>query len=384
MKNKTRLFGIYLPLFAIATIAAVIMRSIACLEHFNSFTNYFENKSLITAANIVIVCASIFLFTYVFIAPKDIKLIPSFTTPATFVPTGIVTVALAFMMMFMFNNAQNIREAIKIANTLSSNYRDQISSLTMNMVICYAAALFALLGALHFILAALLEKISSSARANFGLCSVAFFALYAIYLYFSTDLPINAPNKLLDQMVYLFAALFFLFETRLSIGREKWREYIAFGFISAMLAAYSSIPTLITYFTDGICVSNNIYESLLSFSIFVFITARILLTGELIEDKESPIVAALSAFAEKRDETVSANTELALAKEEAKRLEEELAVETEQQQNDENQITIDDIFNTSEVEETDAEDTKTSEDAQNDTEDIEKQETTDEEKDTGN
>ena len=73
MKNQTKIFGIYLPIFALVTLAAVSMRTIACLEHFNHYTNYFENKALITASDIIIVAAAVFMFSYIFTAKKDVK-----------------------------------------------------------------------------------------------------------------------------------------------------------------------------------------------------------------------------------------------------------------------------------------------------------------------
>ena len=196
----------------------------------------------------------------------------------------------------------------------------------------------------HFILTALVESHSSTKRGSFGLCTVIFLSLYTAYLYYSTALPLNAPNKTVDEMALLFAAIFFLYEIRLSIGREKWKGYISFGFIAALICGYSAIPSLIVYLAKGEIISNNIYETALVLTLFIFIMSRLILTGELTEDKECKTVTSLIKFAESRHELINpickesyvveiSGEELTKAEENADSLNE----------NDENQITIDDV-----------------------------------------
>lgn len=103
-------------------------------------------------------------------------------------------------------------------------------------------------------------------------------------------------------MAYLFAAVFFLYETRLSFGREKWRPYIAFGFISATICAYSSIPSLIFYVVKREVTQNSIYELVLTFALFIFISSRLLLVSRLTEDRNSSTVIAISLASEARAE----------------------------------------------------------------------------------
>ena len=156
-------------------------------------------------------------------------------------------------------------------------------------------------------------------------------ALYSIYLYFDNDLPINAPAKIIDQMAYLFAAVFFLYETRLSIGREKWRGYIAFGFIAALISAYSSIPALIYFFAKETEISVSIYEMVLSAALFIFISSRMLLTSELIEDVVSPFTNIISKASDQRTSDIAPVAKI------------EDITEAEDETIDENQLTIDDV-----------------------------------------
>ena len=285
MKNKLKLFGIYLPTFCAVTLAAVIMRTVALLVQFDFKTGYFTQNILISIANYMTVALSVFLFTYAFSARKDIKLLPDFSSPATYVPTGLTSAALVFVAISFFTT-------------------DRDSSAVLNLI-GYITAILALLSAANFIIMSLTENYLDTKRVYLGLSTVLFLSFYAAFLYFDATLPINSPNKVLDQVAYLFAAVFFLYETRLSMKREKWRLYIAFGFIAAAISAYSAIPSLIVYIANGKAVSNSIYEIALTLALFIFIISRVLLTGELIEDKKSPIASALITSAKKREEELN-------------------------------------------------------------------------------
>lgn len=341
MKNKSHKFGLYLPTFLTVLIAAVVMRTVALFIHYNPQTFYFSGKILISISNYTVIAAVIIFFSYIFTAQRDMRLIPSFTSPATYIPTLAVAVAIAFIIVHAIKKAgKSFAELNRLASLSSSYYAEQIAAYRTLAILLIAAAVFAALSLIHFVLNALTEKHSSSRRANLGLCAVVFLSLYPVYLYFSTELPLNAPNKLVDQMAYLFASVFFLFETRLSIAREKWRPYIAFGFIASLLTAYSSIPAILVYLARGTLMSASIYESTLTLALFIFITARLFLTTRLIEDKPSPTAVTLLSFSEKRSEDILKNQ----VKAEHTSVEDGTAVSEEPSEEtspDENQITID-------------------------------------------
>ena len=120
-------------------------------------------------------------------------------------------------------------------------------------------------------------------------------------LYFMTETPINSVNKLTDQMAFLFAAIFFLYETRISLGTDKWRAYVSFGAIAALLCAYSSIPALLTYFIKGEVISASIEESAFVFCLFLFIMARLILTAALPEASDACEVAIMDELARARE-----------------------------------------------------------------------------------
>ena len=242
MKNKAKLFGLYLPLYSVVLIVSVIMRTVALFNYFNFSTEYFNNKILITVSDTLVSATALILFTYIFVSHKNVKLIPDFTSPKTYVPTGAVSVALLFIIIPLIDKILYVKKYINFLSMMGDQSSlAQIPSQRLVMAICILAALFAALSVIHFALTALIENETSKERAYFGLCTVVFLCLYATYVYFDTSAPINAPTKLLTQMAYLFSAVFFLFETRLSMRREKWSSYISFGFIASLITAYSSV-----------------------------------------------------------------------------------------------------------------------------------------------
>ena len=341
MKYKLKLYGLYLPFFIVATLAAIALRCVALFLHFTPFNGfseaiYYKNTVLIDVSYYIIFASVIFFISYIFTAKRGVRLIPSFTSAATYVPTGVLGVGLLFMAIHLFKTAAAV-SSYKATSIYEPQYPTKLL-----VAVCVASAIFAILGIVHIFLTALVESHSSTKRAAFGLCTVLFLSIYTIYLYFSAEmppvitvLPINAPNKIADQMAYLTAALFFLYEIRLSIGREKWRQYVALGFIAAMVTAYSSIPALIYSVAEGKVISNSIFETTLTFTLFLFIIARLLLAGFLIEDKESSAVSVLLAGADERERELNPTPEATEEVEPEPEVFEELP--------DRNQISIDEL-----------------------------------------
>ena len=338
MKKKSDLFGIYLPFYLITTITAVVLRTVSLFLHFDFDTNYFSEKTLIGISDGIVIFSAVFLLSYIFFSARNLKLIPNFTSPLTYVPTGIASVAIIFMTVSLISKLSKTLNYIKELKKYSiPSDLAKLPTQRILLAILIATSVFAFLSIIHFITTALIEQNSNAKRANFGICTVVFLALYSLYLYFSNDLPINAPNKALDQMAYLFSAVFFLYETRLSFGRERWRHYIAFGFIASLISAYSSIPSVILYLTTGRITSNSVYELAFTLALFIFITSRIFLTGSLIENKESKAAIAIMAASDVRDREINPIPE----KPEIIDIEgESLQPENEE---DDNQLTIADI-----------------------------------------
>ena len=318
MKKTAKLYGIFLPLFFILTTACTVLRSIACLNYLDEDGYYFTSPILINISAIIAAASLIFFLSYIWCTRAKVNLIPSFSSPANYVPCVLVTVGLAFLSVKLLT--------VAFAGTALS---------TLLQKFAFVTAILALLAICYFAASALYISRRSIKRSNFGLLTLLFLCAYVAYIYFDTSLPLNAPNKIADEMAYLFVALFFLYEIRLSLGREKWKQYISFGFMAALLSAYSSVPSLIVYFVKGKTISLSVYESVLTFTFFVFITLKLLLASRLTEDKTSPFVEGIIGLCSVRSAELEAMRAPAVAEDDA--------VEEVAEDADENQISIMDI-----------------------------------------
>ena len=314
MKKLINLYGIYLPIFLLVLPLTVALRTVALFTDLTQY-GHFGNDILITIAGWIVVAATLFFVSYLWLGKKDVALIPSFSSPANYIPAGLVATTLAML------GAHILVVNSKTDLTLASTYTKVISTATPILA-------FAAVG--YFLLSSILIARRSMRRSDFGIITLLFICMYVAYIYFDTSLPINAPTRITDEIAFLGIAMFFLGETRLSLGRESWRRYIAFAFIGATVTAYSAIPNLIYYFARKETLSLSIYESLLTLAFFIFIISKIFLTPMLTKDKNSSIVDKIITAAATRQEMLEP-----AKPEEAPTENDENAGET-----DENQITI--------------------------------------------
>lgn len=288
MKKRNLLLGIYLPIVFVLTGVAVAFRTVAAMTSLNPVTGYYTDKTFLTAASWIAVAAVIFGASYLIFGDKKLKLVASFDTPATYIPSAVVAVALLFMSAGMIRDAIGSMGGYITADTLRANALPLITA---------ALALLAIAG---FFLTSFSDKREDLVRAAFGIATVVFILAYEAMLYFDGSMPKNAPDRIVDLLAYVSASVFFLHEIRLSLGRDVWIAYIAFGMTGAALCAYSSIPALIVYFADGGIISNSIYETVFTFALFIFMTCRVLITTVLAEDKDTPLVKIIKLSEEHR------------------------------------------------------------------------------------
>ena len=308
MNKKSILNRIYLPIMCLTMALSVSLRLAAMLTDYDLKVGYFNEKALITVASVAVVCGSVLLFTYAFVGNKSEKLIATFTTPSTYVPSAIIITALIFFATKAYSRIKDF----ELAFPAGIGREDAARYVSQNLSLYVTALLvpLALLAAVYFILNATVAERYSVARAAFGVCTVLFLAIYASFLYFDTTMAINAPNKIVDQMAFIFASLFFLYEIRISLARECWHLYIAFGFIAATLGAYSSIPSIVMFFVKDTVISHSLEETLLMLCITLFIASRLVLACKLNPDRESEFVAAMRERADERNRYIVEKEEI--------------------------------------------------------------------------
>ena len=308
MNTNSKRLGIYLAIMLLSTSVATALRTIACINVLDYDSGFFNDKSLITAANIIITATVIGMFTYLFVASR-IKLRANFSTGATYIPTGVLGVASAFLGAKILSYAMNIEQYRIFA-------REMIYLQNVAKAIGTLAAILAFVSIAHHFLNAFIVESKTEVRAYFAISSITFLALYSMLIYLDPTLAIGESSKVLRLTAFLLASIFFLYEARISLGREMWRIYTTFGLVAASLCAYVSIPAIVTYYVKGALVSSasskslvTIEEYIVLFALFLFIVAKLYVTISLHEEKENAFIKALANYANDRESKVKESSE---------------------------------------------------------------------------
>lgn len=351
MKKLTKRYGVYLPLFVLAALSAVVLKCVAAMTSLSYEYGSYGGSAVYTASRWIAYIAVILLLTYAFVGEKK-NLVPSFSTPATYIPTGASAVALFFVGATMLVKCGADLRRVGSYGAGKSLIAALLGTTTTAGVSYFLIVLVELLGGLlaiasigYLLLSGADDRRLSPLRGEFGMLLSLFCCTYAAFLYFSEVLPINAANKIDDQMAYLACALFFLYETRVSLGREKWRAYSAFALVASLLTLYSSVPALLVYIVRGELISYSVMETVLTFALAIFSLSRVIITAYLPEATENLSVAAMREAAELRQtELDEARAAEEAAKAEAEALAAQSVDGTESgapDGGDENQIAID-------------------------------------------
>lgn len=304
MNKNSKLLEIYLSAMLIATSVATALRTVACVKMLDYSSGLFTDRSLVTASNAIMLLLVLGMLSYVVVASR-VTLCASFSTGATYVPTGILGVATAFIGIKVFYHAME-----------SCNYRffsrEVLTFKSPATLVGVIVSVLALLSIAHHFFNAFTTDAKDTVRAYFATATIAFLAFYAIEVYIDGTLAVNDPSKVLRQITFMICAAFFVFEARISLGREKWRLYTAFGLVAASLTAYASIPAIVTYYINGEIINASSVKSLASLeeyvlllALFIFIVSRLCLTAFLREEKENALVKALGEYAREREERVN-------------------------------------------------------------------------------
>lgn len=308
MNRNSKRLGIYLSVMLLATSIATALRTVACVKELNYASGLFRDRSLVRVSDAIIILVVLGMLSYVFAATR-IKLRASFSTSATYVPTGILGVATAFLGVKLFSYALEV-----------CNYRlfskEVFALKAPSALVGMIAAILAFLSIAHHFFNAFTTESKDTTRAYFAVATIAFLAFYATEVYLDTSLSVNDSCKVLRQMAFMMSAAFFLYEARISLGREMWRVYTAFGLVAASLTAYASIPGIITYYVNGATIGStsikslaSLEEYLLLLALFIFIVSRLCLTALLKEEKENELIKVLGEYAAGREERVNESFE---------------------------------------------------------------------------
>jgi hypothetical protein len=284
--KKLKLIDVYVIILTLAAISSVILRSLALINDFDILTMQFSNSICATVGNWIVILSTLSFGAYLFLNKDKTDLIEKTDNAASFIPAGIVSTALLFM-------------GVHLIKEMNNHHTPLLRPLLI------FAALLALLSVGAFFLSIFIEQKNSMVKASFSISIVIFLALYSCYLYFNREVhPTNSPNKVVDQMAYLFSAAFFLYESRIAIGRAKWRGYVAFGFMASLCCIYSSLPALVYYSLERYSIADSLFESVLTLALAIYITSKVLQTKRLTPDAECETARTIAALAEMRQEEI--------------------------------------------------------------------------------
>ena len=290
MKKAKKLVDLYLIVLFLLGIIATALRTVAVFTEWNWQTMHFDDNGIITTANLIIVMAIVAFISYFITAKGEENLVASNDGAIHFVPSGLIAAAMIFT-------------AFGYLDGRSSGY---ISSSPVLSTLSLILFVLGIASAAFFFLSIFIEKNESTWRAAFNMCLVVFLAVSSAYLYFNkAHYPTNSPAKVTEIMAYLFAAIFFLYETRIALGRAQWRAYIATGLIASIVSAYSAIPSIIYYVWRGEVISDSIFGAALMLAISIFITAKIIATRNFSSIDACDEVVCIEALAARREIEIS-------------------------------------------------------------------------------
>ena len=312
MKIKDKRLLICLFALSAITVAAVVLRTVACFSDLDIVSGHFKNGALFIVSASLVGLGVAGALAYMFLPEQRTELLSDCHGALTNVGVGLLGGAFAFF-------------AIDTAATAFTGDAVGITKLTLILT-----AIFSTISIGFVFLYPMLGRRLSEIRGFAGLGAVCCLAFYSIYLLADPEIPLNVPGRIVDQMAYISAALFFLGEVRLFLGRQMWRLYTAFGMIAMILCAYSAVPAIIYYFGNVYSVENythlskSIAQTALTLALFFFIAVRTFKVAFLNANEPGPVAKAISDIADAK----AAETTEALGEEES----------------NENQISIDDII----------------------------------------
>ena len=112
----------------------------------------------------------------------------------------------------------------------------------------------------------------SGALALASLFPIAWCAICLIRVYFDNTALQVSPNKIISELAFLSAMIYFLSEARAQLGTIKHRLYLASSVIAPVLLTTSAVPNLLCAKELSISASDNYmrYAVCLVFALFIW------------------------------------------------------------------------------------------------------------------
>ena len=296
MRKNSKQFAIYTAVLLLFISVATALRTAACFRDLNFSTGYFGSQTLIDVSRWIAVISAVLAFMHLAFGARHT---PAPTRPSaiSYIPSGAVATAILFLSLELFS---------------SYKARQPITARSASAILELVCGVLALLAIFAFFLDVYAERRENYKKAYFFMAASLLFAVYAAYLYFDTALPINAPNKIAEEMAFLFSAIYFVNEARIALGRSFWRAHTAFGLIATLITVYTSGPALILYFAKGEVITSSPISALLMLLVAVYALMRVFNFKLAPEDEKSEAAKTVDTIYE--DRLASVKGEFAIAR----------------------------------------------------------------------
>ena len=285
MKNLIRSIGIALISVVLAFVATVL-RCIASVIDMDYFTGFYDGSILVGIANVTITVSILILLASLLIKVDNVDLRQNPHSPLWYVPAGIMTISTLLLTVDIFSYVGS-RAGGNLSVALSED---------RSCVAALLAALLAICAVAFFAVSCISTDLKSPLRGYLGIATALFFGIYAAFLFFRSGSAIHQPQKIATEMAAIAASIFLLEETRVTLGKERWKSYFVLGTVTALLSAYAMLPAFAAYIMEGEMIASSLGEFLMLFSVFIFAACRTI--SALIPGKTEKCPAPVAAEAE--------------------------------------------------------------------------------------
>lgn len=279
-KKQKTIYYLFTAFSLALTVFFIIIRKNAIEKYYDADAGFYMSDVFLPKLLNYGLIISVVVLALSYFLPKFTKSEPRLCPPSSF-----VVFASAFTGFVFFGYI--LRGIMPLFN--NGNEPKLLEILTI---------LLALPVAFHFFAKITADGRRSDKRAILGLAPVIWCIAYVFVLYFDRTILINNPHKILTQMTFIAATLFFLYECRFPLGKPKSALYLVFAFITQLLSGVLSVPNIIYFFNNGKPVAaqdesrtfadflgtfrtgsplvQEIIYDFLTLGIFLYVTARLL------------------------------------------------------------------------------------------------------------
>lgn len=221
MKNTNVKYKFYLLAALVASIALAAFRVVLLLFFFDKDVNYFaRGTALPTVWSVLLLLAALFAASSVFVI-KENELKEKKFSRSGFSVFASALCAFSLILNSVFGLTKGEKGVL-------------------NMI----AAISAIPAALYF-LSILATGSVSKLRSLFGFFVPIWGVLNLASIYFDSYVAINDPNEIIEQTAFISVMLFFLYELRVHLEKQKPKLHLFFGMCALIFTATASFPGII-------------------------------------------------------------------------------------------------------------------------------------------